>query len=154
MNRSCPMGLKLEYRRKSDKKLTEEHWDAESFLGFTKSPSWPRMSQRVAETLYGKKQMTLAALPSAHDAIETALVTAILTAMETAVLAAIATCSTTLVVTLPSWVPSAILVVILGDLVGRACWKQLETKLMNLRLVCPTDETFDALNHYFQGTWE
>ena len=146
------MGLKWEYCRAPQRPVMEEHWDAEAFVQFFKgiTPHHQRLM-----TPNGEKHRISRSVPRWNETIKDALTKTLLTALEAAVVTAIATGSATLVITLPTWVPAAVLVLVLGEMARRQIWKQHEdSKLMNIRLVCPTEEIYDGVNRYFQGTWE
>lgn len=147
------MGMKWEYHHAPQKPTMEEHWDAQAFIKFFKNHNDDR-TLRLGNT-EGEKHQITGSIPAWDEQIREALIKTVLTALEAAVVTAIATGSATLVITLPTWVPVAILVLILGEMARRQIWKDHpDSKLMNIRLVCPTQELYDGVNQYFQGTWE
>lgn len=149
------MGLKWEYCMAPQQPIMVEHWDAQSFVQFFKKHNDDRITCLGVGSGSGNKHQITASLPEWNDQIKDALIKTVLSALEAAVVTAIATGSATLVITLPTWVPVAVLVLILGEMARRAIWnKHTDSNLMNIRLVCPTQELYDGVNHYFQGTWE
>ena len=165
------MGLKWEYELASytqaktweegiEPPSLEKNWDAAAFVNFTSHEGTGIfVSSKHHPTQFGTKLYHTCSLPAPEDPlgdrIKDALIPVLIQALEGAVLTAIATGSASLVITLPSWVPAAILVLALSEIARRAIWKRHpETPLMNIRLVCPTQEIFDAVDHHFQGCWE
>lgn len=147
------MGMKWEYYMDSLQPITLEHWDAQSFVQFLKKHDDSDICQISSSN--GEKHQITVPLPEWNEQIKSTLIKTVLAALEAAVVTAIATGSATLVITLPTWVPVAVLVLILGEMARRQIWKKhSDSKLMNIRLVCPTQELYDGLDHYFQGTWE
>ena len=151
------MGLKWEYTQPTTQPLEAEHWDAQAFINFASDPHPQPLRRLGVGSPNGERHHILSWLPpifGSKDPMADATKEIIIQAIEAAIIAAVATGSTTLVITLPSWVPIAVLVLVLGEIARRQIWKRPESKLMNIRLVCPTPEIYDAVNHYFQGTWE
>jgi hypothetical protein len=146
------MGVRWEYRGPQNAPISEADWDADTFIQFHPEISETRPLDGIG--LNGKER-TLHTFQLPEGKLQELTEKVLWEAFEAAFLTAIATGSTTMVVTLPTWVPVAILVLVLGNIARKAIWKKHpEAKLMHVRLVCPNFEVFEAVNTYFQGTWE
>jgi hypothetical protein len=147
------MGLRWECRQPPLQSLEKEHWDAQAFAEFFSGHG--RSSVMSSGNPNGSHHSIKEYIPMHLDPVAEKTKEVVIQAIEAAIIAAVATGSTTLVITLPSWVPIAVLVLVLGEVARRQIWrKDNHSKLMNIRLVCPTHEMFEAINRYFQGTWE
>lgn len=158
------MGLKWQYEmalNSSDSVSTfsphfEKHWDSNAFHSFIPSDTDYPKGQIVynshEKTKYGIKLDSLSVLPGVN---ENPTVDDGVRIFETAILLMIAGGSAVGVITLPEWLPVSFLVQVLGEVARRAIWnRHPESELLNLRFICPTQEIFDGVDKYFQGTWE
>ena len=149
------MGMKFEYTLTPPR----EHWDADHFAYFYLKEAPPISEHAILMVNDGKQWVPVAnevhyLLPAWEEALRDQTIPVVALALETAILEAAKTGATTLVICLPTWVPVAILVLVLADLVRKQIWKTPDSKLMNIRLACPTQEIYDGLAQHFQGTWE
>ena len=148
------MGLKFEYTLNP----LHTHWDADHVAYLERRRRAPGRSIDHPGLL-GTTTVVPLDLPGWPDELLGELrdktIPIVTLALTTAVLEAIKTGSAVLVISLPAWIPAAILVLVLADIARRQIWKDHpESKLMNIRLLCPNQDTYDALAHHFQGTWE
>lgn len=155
------MGLKFEYTMKP----IPEHWDADHFIRFERrgAPTVDDFCIDMASAFKlgdeipgrGSVRTQMLKIPTWEEDLKDRLIPIVSLAFTTAILEAVKAGSTTLVLSIPSWISVAALIIVLGDIARRHIWKDHpESKLMNIRLLCPNQEIHDGLARYFQGTWE
>lgn len=161
------MGLKFEYTQTP----LSEHWDADHLATFVEDPSIDtHLSFEVCDRTrtaprsillpqFGNSTVTgfrtTVPLPPWEEDLKDRLIPIVSLAFTTAILEAIKTGSTVLIITVPAWISLAALIIVLGDIARRRIWNDHpESKLLNIRLLCPNQEVHDGLAAYFQGTWE
>ena len=59
-----------------------------------------------------------------------------------------------LLIVLPEWAPTEAVVTAAKHVATNRVWESYSKTLMNIRFLCPTEEMFEGMAAYFQGTWE
>jgi hypothetical protein len=153
------MGLKFEYTR--NPLLT--HWDADYVVSFDRVSVI--LSRKGRPSKIGEAEGWIFEVPATKDIpwLSSLLRYFFMQAIEKA---CFPIGHNVLLVQLPDWVPAEVLVNVWGDFAKRKVWEDFDWRtcnkeippdhkeLMNIRLLCPTEEIFDSMAAYFQGTWE
>lgn len=131
--------------------LVSKHWDSNAFHGFVPADAEEKLFDNQIlfcghEDIQGNLRLDTVTALSGEDMVKS---------IELAIQMMIINDVRVGVVVLPHWIYPERTVQAMGEVARRAVWNRYpDSKLLNLRFVCPTQEIFDSANKYFQGTWE